>query len=287
MEERGGIFLKLKKILFFLISYIYIFISVNLVLAHEIVHLDRAKIRLSILPGEKKTGQITITNPSNQTKEIRVYLEDWYYLSPFDGSKEFKPAGTLPNSCSVWISFSPSEFEILPFGRQILNYIVSVPEDIEGGYYSVLFFEELLGKPEVEEGISVGVAVRIGALFYIEPEGKVLRKTKLENVSIDREGSSLEIKADLINTGNADITAKGNFHIIDRKGMVYARGKFNDVYTFPKDKAKISSKSTAKLKEGIYNLIITLQFEERGTEVLEAEINVDSKGKITKILTMP
>jgi len=276
---------KLRRISLFLISGIYIFSSINSILAHEVIHLDQAKIRLSISPGEKKTGQIRITNPSNQTKEIRVYLEDWYYLPPFDGSKEFRPLGTLPNSCSTWISFFPSVFKIPPLERQTLSYTVDVPENAEGSYHSVLFFEELLGKPELKEGIGVGVAVRIGLLFYIESQGRILRKLKLEEISVEREGDLLEVKADLINIGNADVTAKGNFHIIDKKGIVYARGEFNDIYTLPKDRAKISSKSKGTLKKDIYDLVITLPFEEGGVEVFEVKIDIDSKGKIIKILT--
>ena len=271
----------MKKILILLI---FIFFFPNISLAERMIQLDQAKIRWSISPGEKKTGIINITNPSTEKKEIRVYLEDWYYLPPYDGSKEFRPAGSLKNSCALWISFSPAEFSIPAFGREVINYTIHVPTDAEGSHHAVLFFEELLGRPEIEgeEGVVIGVAVRIGVLFYTDPEGKVLRRVKLDNLFIDKRDDSLEIKAELMNIGNANITAKGSFHIIDRRGRVYARGKFNDVYTFPNDKANLSSKSIAQLKEGIYDLVITLQFEEGGVQVFETEINVDSRGRITK-----
>lgn len=267
----------MKRIFFVLI---FIFLFPHTLLAEEIIQIDQAKIRLSISPGKAKTGIINIANPSMEKKDIRVYLEDWYYIPPYDGSKEFRPAGSLQNSCSSWISFSPAEFSLPPFGKKTVNYTVRLPEEAEGGHYAVLFFEELLGKPKIEEGVGVGVAVRIGVLFYIEPEGKIKRLARLEDILIDKKDGSLEIKVELENIGNTDITAKSNFHIIDNKGMVYVRGKFNDVYTFPKDRVKLSSKSAGKLKEGIYDLVITLQFEGGGVQVFEVKINVDSQGRI-------
>lgn len=254
--------------------------SSHTLLAKEIIQIDQSKIRLSISPGKTKTGIINITNPSAEEKDIRVYLEDWYYIPPFDGSKEFLPSGSLQNSCSSWISFSPAELSIPPLGRKIINYTINVPQEAVGGHYAILFFEELLGKPETKEGVGVGVALRIGVLFYIEPEGKIKKIAELENILVEKKDDSLEINADLVNTGDTEITAKINFHIIDRKGIVYARGKFNDVYTFPKDRAKLYSKFKTKLKEGLYDLVITLQFEEKGVQVFEVEINVDSQGRI-------
>jgi len=257
-----------------------IFFLNSIVFAVEILSIDSPKIRISIPPGEEKTGLIKVTNPSPQPKEARVYLEDWRYLPPFDGSKEFKPAGSLPFSASSWISFLPKEFKIPPYGTQLVTYRVKIPKYAKGGHFSVLFFEELLGKPKVDKGVGIGVAIRIASLFYIEPEGTIIRKAKIENLSLKKEGRQLKIEADFNNIGNTDITCKGTFHIIDKKGMVYARGKFNDIYTFPGDVAKLKADASCRLELGFYDLVITLQYQDGSVNVIEKTIKVSEWGKI-------
>jgi len=83
--------------------------------------IDEGKVRLSIPAGGTKSGEINVRNSASEPIAIRVYLEDWYYLPIADGSKEFIPKGTAPLSCGSWISFSPAEFTIPPFGKRIVN----------------------------------------------------------------------------------------------------------------------------------------------------------------------
>ena len=50
-----------------------------------------------------------------------------------------------------------------------VHWTVSVPRDASG-HYSVVFFESLIARALPEAGVGVNVAVRVGALFYIEPK---------------------------------------------------------------------------------------------------------------------
>ena len=86
--------------------------------AVEIVLVDQPKVRLSIPPGSSQSGVINVEKRSQEAKDIRVYLEDWVYLPEYDGSKEFKPAGTAELSCAEWINFSPAEFTLAPFSKK-------------------------------------------------------------------------------------------------------------------------------------------------------------------------
>jgi hypothetical protein len=259
-----------------------------------VVRIDQAKVRLRLTPGSSKTGVIKIENPSNQTKKIRVYVEDWVYLPVSDGSKDFKPAGTTPLSAANWISFSPSEFSIPAFGMETLNYRVTLPSDAKGGHYAVLFFENYLGetKTPVEEGVSVNVAVRIASLFYIEPEGTIERQSKVEQLQVNNKDGQLSITAQFRNLGNIDFTTKGNFSLIDSNGMVYARGEFNDVYTFPGNAADLKASYKGRLPKGKYDLILTIDtgraWEElglgRGPVITqEAEVEIGEDGELLQV----
>ena len=273
-----------RKILTFLVGLALCFFFVSMAEAMQVVRLDQPKVRLSISPGSNKTGVIKVSNPSSESKNIKVYLSDWYYIPGGDGSKEFKPAGTTKLSAAGWISFSPAEFTVPPHGIKNVNYTASVPYEARGGHYAILFFEGLLGEPaEITEGVMVPVAVRIGALFYIEAEGTIDRDVRLENINISRafENKPLKIEANLVNRGNVDVTASGTFYIIDVEGMVYGRGKFNQVYTLPGDSARLHASYDKSIPPGSYDLVVTLETGSTSAPFIrELEVGIGSNGEI-------
>ncbi|MCM8793721.1 MAG: hypothetical protein NC898_04570 [Candidatus Omnitrophica bacterium] len=280
--------LRYKRVLFFCFI-LFLFFSLA---EAATLRLNQTKIRLIILPGETKTGVIEVDNPSSEEVNVKAYLEDWKYSLNQDGTKEFFPPHTLPLSCSGWISFSPSEFSIPPFGRRSIEYTVNVPKEAKGGHYAVLFFESLLGKSDLKENVGINVIVRIGALFYIEPEGTTIRKAEIENLSIEKEErDKTKITLDFKNSGNVDITTKGTFHIIDREGIIHARGDFNDVYTLPQDSARLVAIWKGSIPEGRYDLVITLDLGKDlkelgiGAPVItrEAEIEIGKNGEVLRI----
>lgn len=275
----------------FIISFIY---SAN---AAKLPFINKAKVRLSIPPGQSQYGEIVLENPTKETRSLRAYLEDWYYMPPNDGPKEFLPASTTPLSCASWITFSPAEFTIPAFGRQKINYSVKVPPEAKGGYYAVMFFEGIYGKmgEESKEGVGVGIdlAIRIASLFYVEAEGTVRKTVDIGNLNFKKENSTepLLIQLDLRNTGNVDITAAGSYFIMDKQGMVVARGEFNNGYTFPGDSVKLTAKWKEPLRKGKYDAVFSIDIgkalEEAGVGrgpviTKEVEIEVGEEGQVIK-----
>ncbi|MCM8782964.1 MAG: hypothetical protein NC909_01005 [Candidatus Omnitrophica bacterium] len=256
------------------------------------LRLNQTKIRLIIPPGTTKTGTIEVENPSAEEVSVKAYLEDWRYSSTQDGTKEFFPPNSTPLSCANWLTFSPSEFNLPPFGKKAVRYTINVPKNTEGGHYAVLFFETLLGKPDLKEGVGLNIIVRVGTLFYVEPEGTIRRKADIENFSVETEKDKLKISLDLKNSGNVDLTARGTFHIIDQQGRIYARGEFNEVYIFPQDTARMIALWQENIPEGKYDLVITLDLGKALQELnigsgpviaKEVDIEIDAKGRVSRV----
>ena len=258
--------------------------------AQEVVQIEPAKNRLIITPGNIQTGTINIYNQSKEPKNVKVYLEDWSYLPVCDGTKEFKSAGSGDLSAAPWISFVPAEFTIAAFGKKTLNYVVKIPPEAKGGHYAVLFFENYLGEQKpTSEGVSVNLAVRVASLFYIEPKGTINRQARIAGLKITKDQGKFYISINFTNTGNVDITAKANFFIIDEKGMAYARGEFNEVYTFPRDSATLSSSWRETIPKGKYDLILTVDISKALKEAglgeapaitKEAQIEIGDNGEV-------
>jgi len=285
-----------KKKIFIFTSF-FILGLLSFTWAIELPYIDKSKIRLSIAPGQTEYADIVVENPTPEPRHLRLYLEDWRYAAAGEGTKEFAPANTMPLSCASWINFSPADFTIPAFGRQKVNYAVKVPADATGGHYAALFFEGRLGEPEaVEEGVTAGInlAVRIASLFYVEAKGAVKRTAVLEDLKLKRDKTSglLSVEANIRNTGNVDITASGSFHIMDSKGLIFARGEFNKAYTFPGDSAKLRATWKEPIPQGKYILVLTIDIgkalEEAGMgrgpiTVKEAQIEIGSDGEVISV----
>jgi len=283
-----------KKAFFILASAFFAFLPLaGMGQGVEVAQVEPVKIRLIVPPGGSKTGTIKVFNLSSAPKNIRAYFEDWYYLPACDGTKDFKPAGTSETSAFSWIDFSPAEFTIPPYGTQVINYTVKVPEGEQGGHYSVLFFENFLNESKGNpDGVTVDVAVRVASLFYIEPEGTIKRTARIDDFKVTREKGKFLISAQFVNTGNVDINTKGTFFIIDRKGMVYGRGEFNDVYTFPGDKTMLSASWGEALPKGSYDIVLTIDVGRALVEAKlgkvpaitkEAQIEIGDNGEVVSV----
>jgi len=249
------------------------------------LRIDKPKVRLNIAPASYDSGEVKVENTGGEVLSVKVYLEDWVYAQQ-DGGKTFAPKGTNALSCSDWITFYPADFTLAANDSRIVRYTVKVPKDARGGHYSVMFFEtggEDIETPN-EEGTTVRIKVlnRLGALFYIEPEGTIKKAAELKNLGLIHKLNDLIVSADLVNSGNTDITAGGTFNIIDKEGFVYARGAFDEVYTLPGDKAALRSvAASTSLKPGTYDILITLDFQNGGTLVHESQFDISADGAIS------
>ena len=263
--------------------------------AIDMPRIDQSKIRLWMKPGKAESGEIILENNTDEAMSIRAYPQDWYYSSG-DGSKEFVPVGATARSCVSWVSFFPSDFILPAFSRQKVRYNVKVPaETVSGGYYSVLFFENMIGKaPELgfRQTVGLNLTVRFATLFYIEVEGAIERKGVLENFEMKKAAlyAPLLISAVFKNTGNVDVIASGVFAIMDKTGRVRGRGKINDLYALPGDNARLKGIWRESLPAGKYTFVLTLDlglaghksvFEKGPFLIKEIELEISDDGSLS------
>jgi len=282
---------KISIILIFFILGVFLFDLTALEAAT--LRLDQTKIRITAGPGQAKNGVIHVDNPTDRVVHVKVYPEDWRYASARDGTKEFNLADSTSFSCAGWISFFPSEFDVGPFGRQTVNYTVKIPSDAAGGHYAVLFFESMLGDAGRQEGVGMNLLVRLGVIFYVEPEGAIKRQALISGLDFTKtKDGFLNILADFKNTGNVDLFCGSTYNIIDKQGKVYARGAFNDAYTLPGDDAKLTGTWSGAIPDGVYDMVLTFDLSKvPGQEgalagmviTKEAQIKVTADGQVSKI----
>lgn len=242
--------------------------------------INKAKVRVKLPPGWSDGDVIMVENKDDKSVTIRVYISDWVYTDQH-GAKNFMPPGTHSMSAAEWVKFYPADLTIPPKSRQEVRYVVQVPPDAAGGHYAVLFFEVGAGEIWDEpKGVMVNVYNRLGSLFYIEPEGTIIREANVSDFQISSSTEGYEAEVLFQNIGNVDITGQGNLDIIDAEGFVFARGRFPDVYTMPQDKAKLSLKdSSVNFAKGVYDAILTFDLD-GNIVVKEYQIEVSDSGQI-------
>jgi len=266
--------------------------------AIDMPRIDKSKIRLWLKPGQAESGEIILENITDEAMSIRAYPQDWFYSSG-DGSKEFVPSGATSRSCASWVSFSPTDFILAAFSRQKVRYNVKVPAEAgSGGYYSVLFFENMIGKvPELDfkQAVGLNLTVRFATLFYIEVGGGAIeRKGELENFQMKKAGlyAPLLISGVFKNTGNVDVIASGVFAIMDKVGRVRGRGKISDLYALPGDNAKLKGIWRESLPAGNYTFVLTLDLGQAGHKsvfekgpflIKEIELEIAEDGSLSGI----
>ncbi len=236
--------------------------------------LEQAKVSLDVSAGEHRNGSLLIHNTSAQPEYIKVYWEDFQYKAPYEGTKEFLPAGTSPDSVSQWVAFSPQEFSIPAYGKQNIDYTVTVPAQINEGHYGVLFFEKTTGPLQGETGLSV--VTRIGCLFFVEP-GNKSKKAVLQNVIV--QGNT--IKADYVNQGNVTELPRTTFYVMQDKGLVVLRGEAKKLYVPSGTTASLALPMKKTLDPGHYTLVLNSDLDEGDVVVEEAGLTVGAAGQIT------
>jgi hypothetical protein len=229
------------------------------------LRIDNPKVRMQVTSGKSYSGAIVVDNPTKEDVTVKVYLEDFIYVDPFNGDKKFMARGTIPRTISDFITFSPTSFTLAPFNSKTVSFSITPDKKITETHCGVLFFETSIGT-SMEEGKAIDVMGRLGSLIFLDPEDA--KKSAAFTVS---GGGDYTITGTLANAGNAFFSALGTFYVMDDKGMVADRGQTEGLYLMPGDKHSVDIKFSKSLPPGKYTAVISFDLE--GGEIFTKEID--------------
>ena len=259
----------IAKIIFLMFSIVGILATD----ANAQLFLEQGKVVIAVSPGEHSSGSLLIHNTSSDKSIVKVYWEDFEYKTPYDGTKEFLPAGTAPGSASQWVIFSPQVFTLAAFGRQKIDYTVTVPSTIKEGHYGVLFFERSSDPLNSDTGVTL--VTRVGCLFFIEPKEKN-KKADLQNMGI----KDSSFTTTFVNQGNVVLIPHTTYYIMEGEGVVLIRGEAKKLYVPPGASASLEIPLKKKFKPGQYTLVVNSDLEDGDVVVKEIGLTVDPSGQL-------
>ena len=246
--------------------------------AHAQVFLEQAKVTMDVAGGDHQNGSFLVHNTSSKPVNVKVYWEDFEYKAPYDGAKNFLPAGTAPDSASQWVTFAPQNFTMAPYGQQKFDYTVNVPADIKGGHYGVIFFEtNTVGSINSD---AVSLVSRLGCLFFIEPSNKS-KKAVLQDFALNKDS----FIANFVNQGNVTLLAHTTYYIMQDGGMVTLRGDAGKLYVPAGATAPIKIAFKKDLSAGHYTMVINSDLADGDVVVKELGLAVDASGQVTIVNT--
>lgn len=256
----------MKKLFILTLSVTSILFCGSLCFAQILI--EEGKVKLDVNATESISKSLNIYNTSKESIPVKVYWQDFQYVPPFDGTKNFSPAGSDAHSVSKWITFSPAEFVLPPNSRKELRYSIKVPEGVKGGYYGVLFFEK--GVVDRESITGVNLITRVGCLFFLETKDKS-KQSEISEMSI----ANKELHGNFLNKGDVIQIPQGIFYIMDKEGIVIDRGELQKFYLPPAKSAKFSVPLPKDLTEGSYTTVITFDLDEGDSVVKEVDFQND------------
>jgi len=248
------------------------------------LNISPPSFHASVKPGGSTSGTVSVYNKSDEDIGILVYTQDWIY-NP-DGSKTFLAAGTTPLSCAKWIRIFPKKFKLKAGDKMAVQYTVALPDDAQGGYYAVIFFESVPADvAEQDEGMMIRFSGRLGAIAYLETEGRSTKRgtVKAFSVTPPQSNKPLEMRLTFKNEGNVYIGAEGTLNIIDDEGNVFGKEIFGPINTLPGESRETAVQWLCELEEGSYYAIATLDIGTDEPLVKEAEITISSGGAIKSL----
>lgn len=142
--------------------------------------VDQAEIVIRPQAVTPSTLGFSVLNGSGNVVEAQVYMMDWD--RDLDGGNEFKPQGTVPQSCAKYLKVFPLSLRLPAHASQSVRLAVQGTDSLPATCWSIVFVE--VAGPRATTGREISYRLRLGVKVYIEPVGLAL-DGEVEGMRID------------------------------------------------------------------------------------------------------
>jgi P pilus assembly chaperone PapD len=189
------------------------------------ISLAPARFELEMTPGSETTVVVNLdyhTSRANaQPYRLVASLNDWDINAR--GELGFYRAGTLANSASPWIIYSPAEVTVQPGQTHSIRVTVSVPKDAApGDHLASLIVEQRPDTIKLNQNTrQMVMRFRMAAMFYIKVP-QATRRGTLTNLQATFEGEKIVVTPTLKNEGNSVVRPITSLKVTDVSGRTVA-----------------------------------------------------------------
>ncbi|WP_105317527.1 hypothetical protein [Thermus tenuipuniceus] len=218
-------------------------------------------------PGEILTQTLLVYNVGTRPVRVRASLGDWTY-DPM-GKIQFLPAGSLRESASPWVTFSPAEFLLEPKQSRPLTYTLTVPKEATPGtHWSILFLES--EDPNPPPGVPLATfRVRMAHVFYVNI-GPLTTGGRITGIVPNPPKNPREpyrFALQYQNTGNTAQKLFGRFEVRDASGRKVAEVEVEEVVVLPGQVRILPVTLVGPLPVGSYTALAILNYGDTTKDV--------------------
>lgn len=218
-------------------------------LAQVDLALSPPRLELNVSPGSVANAQVRLYNDGNEDN-ISTSFED-FTLFP-DGSIVYLPAGSDFYSLCEHMNVLPASLSLQHDENAEVTVQVSMPEDAEGTYHCVVFFETS-PRPGEQGGVQVLTTGKIGLIVYATASPQY----DAQITEIDATAESVRLVVE--NYGNALMRPSGSLQILNAAGEQVERV---EISSFPllRDGFRELELAMPELDPGRYVVFASLQY---------------------------
>ncbi len=261
-----------KRTCFFIILFILAIIPA-IILAT--ISVSPTLYELQIPRGQSFTDAIRVMNVGKAEITIKVYLSDFDFQ--VNGNIRFPDAGTDKYSLADYLRLNPTTVDLEPGEEKIVRFTVTMPQDLEGDYQGILFFQtQPKGINSPASGKQIMLSTRIGAGIYAAAKNTVNYSSEIPGLFLKQvqapDNSSFHYALIYHNNGNIHLRPAGKVKILDAAGKEVASAPVNENNTSVlRDSVRIFEgdfKNCPVFPNGSYKIVAEVDY---GKEILEAE----------------
>ncbi len=229
--------------------------------------LDPGRMEIEVKPGHEKTIGFTIDSPPSATAvrgRLLLSLTDWNVTE--DTKIVYNDAGTMPNSASPWVIFSPAAVSISSGQRQLVRVTVRVPAETAPGLYrTAIFVQERPPAAPPQNGEQL-VYVRFRYVFFLYVTvSPVSVEPELTDVRLVTGPEGVRLICDMVNRGSGHTRPVISLSIRNpNQDEVKLLRNYEATVLLPFSKIHEAFRLNGELAAGMYEITAEVDFQDNG-----------------------
>ncbi|MBI2212351.1 MAG: Fn3-like domain-containing protein [Acidobacteria bacterium] len=217
--------------------------------------LSPSVVNLRGAGGASVTHRITLTNRTGVDASFELIAQD---VVVKNGTREFHPAGSTPDSIAASATFSKRAVTVLAGESRSVDVTLTLPASTTQRAVVAIFRGTTLFRIN-----GVSATASLGTLFTFTLTGDVRLDCAPLRVEPQTAATNATIEATLENTGSEPLVSTGASVFVDASGAIVGRTQFDSRRFLPGERASLRSEYPGELQPGVYSVVATLQFEGR------------------------
>jgi hypothetical protein len=173
-------------------------------------------ISFNLKNGESGLQKIHIKNQLDIKKQFKVYLSDWERDTI--GQHVYTSPGSDSNSCSNWISYDKSFFELEPNQSEEITVKLRLPDSVKAAErmkWSMLFIETVQeNKMTNDKGLTTSIESKLRFGIHIYQTPPLIKESEVHMLDFSSLSENKKYRIICKNTGQTQIECNSYLEII-------------------------------------------------------------------------